>query len=113
MDFDVPPASMAMFDTISIIVLIPIYDGILTPIFKRLGCELSMLQRTGWGFLVAAAAMLVCPHPHRILFVVLFLSARCSCGVLATLARLFPFPWFLHQFLEVLTKLFASLCLVW
>jgi dipeptide/tripeptide permease len=72
MDFDVPPASMAMFDTISIIVLIPIYDGILTPIFKRLGCELSMLQRTGWGFLVAAAAMLVCPHSRRTLFVVLF-----------------------------------------
>lgn len=60
--FSVPPASMAMFDTISIIVLIPIYDGIVNPLLKRLRCELSMLQRIGWGFLVAAAAMMVRPQ---------------------------------------------------
>jgi POT family len=59
MQLDVPPASMAMFDTVSIIVLIPIYDGILHPLMKRLRCELSMLQRIGWGFLLAALAMLV------------------------------------------------------
>ena len=50
---------MAMFDTLSIIVLIPIYDGIVHPLMKRMRCELSLLQRIGWGFLVAAAAMLV------------------------------------------------------
>lgn len=60
--FSVPPASMAMFDTISIIVLIPIYDGIVNPLLKRLRCELSMLQRIGWGFLVAATAMVVRPQ---------------------------------------------------
>eukprot|EP00892_Ulva_mutabilis_P001566 jgi/Ulvmu1/1140/UM107_0014.1 len=57
--FDVPPASMALFDTLSIIILIPIYDGIVHPVMKRLRCDLTMLQRIGWGFLVASAAMVV------------------------------------------------------
>lgn len=57
--FDIPPASMALFDTLSIIVLIPIYDGIVHPVMKRLRCDLTLLQRIGWGFLVAAFAMVV------------------------------------------------------
>lgn len=57
--FNIPPASMALFDTLSIIVLIPIYDGIVHPIMKRLRCDLTLLQRIGWGFLVAALAMVV------------------------------------------------------
>lgn len=89
--FDIPPASMAMFDTISIIVLIPIYDGIVNPLMKRLGCELSMLQRIGWGFLVAAAAMLVCSFSllfclftlfHPLLAPVLSSGYRCNAGML-------------------------------
>lgn len=55
--FVMPAASMAMFDTLSIVVLIPIYDGIVQPLMKSARCELTMLQRTGWGFVVIAGAM--------------------------------------------------------
>jgi solute carrier family 15 (peptide/histidine transporter), member 3/4 len=55
--FIIPAASMTVFDTIAIVVMIPIYDGILQPIMKTLRCELSLLQRIGWGFMLAALAM--------------------------------------------------------
>jgi solute carrier family 15 (peptide/histidine transporter), member 3/4 len=55
--FIIPAASMTVFDTIAIVVMIPIYDGILQPIMKTLRSELSLLQRIGWGFMLAALAM--------------------------------------------------------
>lgn len=53
----IPAASMTVFDTIAIVVMIPIYDGIVQPLMKTLRCELSLLQRIGWGFVLAALAM--------------------------------------------------------
>ena len=55
--YHIPAASMTMFDTFAIITMIPIYDGIVVPLLKRCRCELTLLQRIGWGFVVAAAAM--------------------------------------------------------
>lgn len=57
-EYLVPAASMTVFDTIAIVVMIPIYDGIVQPLMKQLRCELSLLQRIGWGFVLAALAML-------------------------------------------------------
>ena len=57
-DYLIPAASMTVFDTIAIVVMIPIYDGIVQPLMKQLRCELSLLQRIGWGFVLAALAML-------------------------------------------------------
>ena len=45
--FVIPAASLALFNTISIIVLIPIYDRIAVPLLRRAGCKLSHLQRIG------------------------------------------------------------------
>jgi solute carrier family 15 (peptide/histidine transporter), member 3/4 len=61
----IPAASMTMFDTFAIIVMIPIYDGICVPLMKRLRCQLSLLQRIGWGFVLAALAMLAAAAVER------------------------------------------------
>lgn len=43
----IPAASLAVFNTVSIIVLIPLYDRGLIPILRRCGRSLSHLQRIG------------------------------------------------------------------
>ena len=45
--FVIPSASLALFNTISIIVLIPIYDRGVVPLLRRFGFKLSHLQRIG------------------------------------------------------------------
>ena len=45
--FVIPSASLALFNTISIISLIPIYDRIVVPLLRRCGRKLSHLQRIG------------------------------------------------------------------
>lgn len=45
--FVIPSASLALFNTISIIVLIPIYDRGVVPLLRRCGAKLSHLQRIG------------------------------------------------------------------
>lgn len=45
--FVIPSASLALFNTISIIVLIPIYDRGVVPLLRRFGMKLSHLQRIG------------------------------------------------------------------
>ncbi len=45
--FVIPSASLALFNTISIIVLIPIYDRGVVPLLHRFGMKLSHLQRIG------------------------------------------------------------------
>eukprot|EP00891_Asterochloris_glomerata_P003785 jgi/Astpho2/3785/Aster-04319 len=54
----IPAASLALFNTVSIIALIPLYDRGLVPLLSRFGKKLSLLQRIGWGLLVCVAAML-------------------------------------------------------
>ncbi|KAK9822864.1 hypothetical protein WJX81_005939 [Elliptochloris bilobata] len=57
--FKVPAASLALFNTLSIILLIPIYDRGLVPLLRHYGTKLSLLSRIGWGLLVCAVAMAV------------------------------------------------------
>lgn len=64
-EFVIPAASLTMFNTIAIVVLIPIYDGIFNPLMKRIGCAFTMLQRIGWGMLAAALAMIAAAVVER------------------------------------------------
>ena len=43
----IPAASLALFNTVSIIALIPLYDRGLVPLLSRFGKKLSLLQRIG------------------------------------------------------------------
>mmetsp|Transcript_42146 Transcript_42146/g.126167 ORF Transcript_42146/g.126167 Transcript_42146/m.126167 type:complete len:627 (+) Transcript_42146:727-2607(+) len=52
-----PAASMAVFNTISIILLIWVYDRLFEPGVRRLGYNMTMLRRAGWGMVIAALAM--------------------------------------------------------
>jgi peptide/histidine transporter 3/4 len=58
--FTVPPASLAIFDIISVMFCIPIYDRVLVPLARRAtGKErgLSQLQRLGVGLALSVAGM--------------------------------------------------------
>eukprot|EP00959_Pyramimonas_sp_CCMP1952_P214158 4480849-Pyramimonas_sp.AAC.1 len=56
--YEIPAASLSTFDTVAIIALVPIFDRGVYPFFASRGFKLSMLQRMGWGLLVAALAMI-------------------------------------------------------
>ena len=64
-EFVVPAASMGLFDTVTILLLIPIFTNFLQPLLKSWNCELSVLGRTGWGFAICSAAMLVAGAVER------------------------------------------------
>jgi len=54
----IPAASMSLFNTGSIVLLIPIYDLLLLPALKRyLNYKPTLLQRTGAGYFLAFLAM--------------------------------------------------------
>ena len=55
--FTVPAASLALFNTVAIIALVPLYDRGLTPLLEKYGRKLTLLQRIGWGLVLCAAAM--------------------------------------------------------
>ncbi|RCV43479.1 hypothetical protein SETIT_9G297600v2 [Setaria italica] len=58
--FTVPPASLATFNVISVMVCIPVYDAVLVPLARRAtGKErgLSQLQRLGVGLALSVAGM--------------------------------------------------------
>ncbi|GLI71059.1 hypothetical protein VaNZ11_015975 [Volvox africanus] len=57
--FHVPSASMSLFNTLSIIVLIPLYDKLLEPAIARCRGKITLLQRIGWGMVLAVASMLI------------------------------------------------------
>jgi len=56
--FVISQASLSSFDTISIILLIPLFDKLLYPRLRRAGFRVSNLQRTGAGYIFAVFAML-------------------------------------------------------
>lgn len=58
-DIQVPVSALNTFDTVSILLLVPVFDGFIYPYLKQKGMGLSMLQRMGWGFLCAIIAMIV------------------------------------------------------
>ena len=45
--FFVPSASLALFNILSIVTLIPVYDRIFVPLMQRFGRKLTLLQRIG------------------------------------------------------------------
>eukprot|EP00879_Flechtneria_rotunda_P018658 GHRR01019581.1.p1 GENE.GHRR01019581.1~~GHRR01019581.1.p1 ORF type:complete len:740 (+),score=306.24 GHRR01019581.1:672-2891(+) len=53
----VPAATMALFNTGAIILLVPLYDRFFEPGLKKLGAKWTLLRRIGWGMLVAVLAM--------------------------------------------------------
>jgi peptide/histidine transporter 3/4 len=58
--FTVPPASLATFDVLSVMVCIPLYDVVLVPLARRVTGKdrgLSQLQRIGVGLTLSAVAM--------------------------------------------------------
>ena len=55
--FEIPPATLSSFDTISIIVLIPLYDKGLLPLLKKMNRKITVLQRIGWGLFLASLSM--------------------------------------------------------
>ncbi|CAG9466836.1 unnamed protein product [Pedinophyceae sp. YPF-701] len=59
LDLKFPAASMSAVDTISIIVLIPIYDQLVLPFLGRIGRKPTQLQRMGAGLVVSVVTMLV------------------------------------------------------
>ncbi|XP_005095839.3 solute carrier family 15 member 4 [Aplysia californica] len=58
-DINLPAAALNVFNTISIIVLIPIVDRGLYPCFEKMGKPLTYLKRIGIGMVVAALAVIV------------------------------------------------------
>ena len=50
--FTIPAASLAIFNTLGIILLIPIYDRGLVPLLRYFGRKLTHLQRIGEMFVV-------------------------------------------------------------
>ena len=62
----VPAATLSSFDTLAVIVLIPLFEKGLYPAFKRAGRPLRPLQRTGAGHILAAAAMLAAAVLERV-----------------------------------------------
>lgn len=59
--FQVPPASISVFDTISVILCVPIYDQILVPVARKFTGQkngLTQLQRMGIGLVISIFAML-------------------------------------------------------
>ena len=45
--FFVPSASLSLFNVVSIVALIPVYDRLFVPLLSKFGRKLSLLQRIG------------------------------------------------------------------
>lgn len=58
-DMQIPVSTLQMFDTISILVFVPIFDIWLLPWLERKGYHMTMLGKIALGFIFAAAAMVV------------------------------------------------------
>ncbi|CAL4921679.1 unnamed protein product [Urochloa decumbens] len=60
--FAVPPASLASFDAVSVLIWVPVYDRVLVPVARRLTGNprgISELQRFGAGLLLSVVVMTV------------------------------------------------------
>ena len=56
---DIPAATLSAFDTLSIIVLVPLYDKGLVPSLRRCGVKMTVLRRIGVGLILASVSMVV------------------------------------------------------
>lgn len=60
-DFDIPSASLSIFDTLSVIFWVPVYDRIIVPFARRFTGHkngLTQLQRMGIGLFISIFAMI-------------------------------------------------------
>lgn len=60
-NFRIPPASLSIFDTLSVIFWVPVYDRIIVPITRKFTGHksgLTQLQRMGIGLFISIFAML-------------------------------------------------------
>uniref|UniRef100_A0A0E0M709 Major facilitator superfamily (MFS) profile domain-containing protein n=1 Tax=Oryza punctata TaxID=4537 RepID=A0A0E0M709_ORYPU len=58
--FTVPPASLATFDVVAVLILIPVYDAMLVPLARRVTGKdrgISHIQRIGVGLALSTVAM--------------------------------------------------------
>jgi len=55
----IPVSALSLFDSFAILALIPVFDRVVYPYFKKKGRPITMLQKIGWGFFLGAAAMYV------------------------------------------------------
>ena len=58
--FEIPEASLTVFDTLSVIVWVPIYDKIITPFARKITGQkngLTQLQRMGIGMVISILAI--------------------------------------------------------
>ncbi|RCV45739.1 hypothetical protein SEVIR_9G480900v4 [Setaria viridis] len=58
--FAIPPASLASFDAVSVLIWVPVYDRVLVPVARRLTANargISELQRLGAGLLLSVLVM--------------------------------------------------------
>ncbi|RMZ54186.1 hypothetical protein APUTEX25_005342, partial [Auxenochlorella protothecoides] len=55
--FTIPAASLAIVNTLGIVLLIPLYDRVVIPLLRRAGRPMTLLRRIGWGMVVCAGAM--------------------------------------------------------
>nr|KAI8731472.1 solute carrier family 15 member 4-like [Biomphalaria glabrata] len=56
---NVPVAALSVFNTIAIIIMIPIVDRLIYPCFNKMGKPLTYLKRIGIGFIFATLSMIV------------------------------------------------------
>lgn len=52
-NFSITSASLSAFDTIAIIILVPVYDRIIIPFLTRYNLQPTYLQRIGIGLVVS------------------------------------------------------------
>eukprot|EP00775_Hariotina_reticulata_P001670 gene1670-2013_t len=57
--FQVPSASVSFIDTVSVMVMVVIYDSLIAPWWAKRGKPLCLLRRVGWGYVFSALAMVV------------------------------------------------------
>lgn len=60
-NFEIPPASLSIFDTLSVIFWVPIYDRIIVPVARKYTGHpngITQLQRMGIGLFISILAML-------------------------------------------------------
>ena len=57
--FNIPVSALNIFDTLAILLFVPIFEGYVFPYLKSKGYECSMLVKLGWGLIFAMVAMIV------------------------------------------------------
>lgn len=58
-DFNLPAASLSIFDILSVLLLIPFMDKVVYPLLRYIGIKFTPLRRIGVGMIFAAASVAV------------------------------------------------------